>query len=106
MVFRGDVERDALDDAFARLDLRLVNVVPKTAALPRQIIAAAPDGSVTVTVAEDDRLGVVYAVVDGARADVIARDLASAIGAVEPEWRVALALGTLGGTILGPGASS
>lgn len=57
-VLHADVDRDAIDDAAARLGWQLVNIIPAAERRPAQIIFAAPEGYVHLI--DDERLEVRY----------------------------------------------
>lgn len=58
-VLASDVSRDDIDDAMARCELHLTNVVPKYDDIPAQLIYSA-DAASHLYVIEETRLGVIY----------------------------------------------
>jgi hypothetical protein len=78
-VLAADVTRDAIDDAMARADLHLTNVVPGSSSIPAQLIYATarrPEAPVShAFLIEDVRLGLLYVAASGPAA----QDLLSAV---------------------------
>ncbi len=97
-----DVSRDAIDDAFVELGLRMVNVVPRGAEAPEQVLASLAGGRTTAALVSDDRLGRVYVVVDGEEASRVGAALAGRLGVAAPDRSLRLALASLGGALVEP----
>lgn len=63
-VLSNDVTRDDIDDAMARCELHLTNVVPNSNNVPAQLIYATTSASHLYLI-EDGRLGVIYVATSG-----------------------------------------
>jgi hypothetical protein len=92
IVLRREVTRDDIDDAIARKQWRLMNLVPATATHPAQMLLLTEDRSHVLHVVDDAKLGLTYVVPSGPDAERCSREVRDALPTYgEDEIRASLA---------------